>query len=296
MSMDLMRRFDPTLLAVCGGALSAACTLVSSSFNIVSFFLIYFSALPLYFVGFCWGVSRAFLASSIAFGLITIGGGIYSALVFTLTTLIPALLIVSRVQKGDGAGYVVSWVSGLAIVIFMGIHAFLSSQSVDVLNLLQSWFSHTKQEVALQHLSEQIVPLIPGLSSITWIIMCLVNATIAQRLAMKFQLARRSFPLAHDAELYESWDIVFTLSLLLTLSGMPELVFVGKNIALMSCVPIFLVGLRVIYAWLERFETPKLWIGVIAVMSIFLVQLGIIVVMFGFLEPTLHLRQRWAKD
>ena len=101
---------------------------------------------------------------------------------------------------------------------------------------------------------------------------------------------------SRDTQLYEHWDIVLAGCLLLVLTDAPLFAFMGKNMALMSCVPIFLAGLRSTYAWLEQFDHPKLWVVVVVFMSIFLVWPGIIIVIFGVLEPTLHLRQRWTAN
>jgi len=122
----------------------------------------------------------------------------------------------------------------------------------------------------------------------------LVNASLAQRLAVRIALSSRPYPLPTDGQLYESWDLIFTIGLLLTLTGIPLFAFIGKNMALISCAPLFLVGLTTVYAWLEQFDNPKSWIIGIVFISIFLVWPGILIVILGFLEPTLHLRQRWA--
>lgn len=285
---------DPALVAICGGILSALLALFPLNFSVISFFLTYFAALPLYFVGLSWGLSRLMLAGGVAIGIFTIGAGFHGSLAFILTTFIPALLIVFRIQKGDPAGYIVSWVTGLSIAVFLGVTFVLSSQSINIMDVLQSWFSLFADESSLKGMSSQIVPLLPGLSSISWIMMCLVNASLAARLVVRAKLGQRPYPVAADTQLYENWDIILTLSLLLILTGDALFAFIGKNMALMSCAPLFLVGLKTVYAWLEQFDNPKLWVIIAVFMSIFLVWPGIIIVMFGVLEPTLHLRQRWA--
>lgn len=296
MSTDRIRRLDPNLIAICGGALSAALALFPLNFNIISFLITYFAALPLFFVGLCWGVPRLILGVLVAFGIFSMGAGIHSGLVFFITTLVPALLIVYRFQRGDPAGYIVSWVTGLAIAIFLGILLVLSAQSVNVLDLLHSWFSFFADEQAFKNLQGHIIPLLPGISSISWVMMCLVNASVAQRLAVRSQLTQRPYPLPGDTQLYENWDLVLTLSLLLILTDVPLFAFMGKNIALMSSIPIFLVGLKVVYAWLKQFENPKVWMVGIIFMSIFLVWPAIFVVIFGVLEPTVRLSQRWTPN
>lgn len=296
MSLERIRRIDPAFLAVCGGALSALLALFPLSFSIISFLLTYFAALPLYFVGLSWGLSRLMIAGLVAIGIFTMGAGPHAGLVFMLTTFVPAVLIVFRVQKGDPAGHIVSWVTGLSILMFLGITFILSSQSINIMDVLRSWFSLFADESSLKGVNEQTILLLPGLSSISWIMMCLVNASLAARLAVKAQLTQRQYPLPEDTQLYENWDIILAFNLLLTLTGVPLLAFMGKNMGLMSCVPIFLVGVKFVYAWLEQFEYPKLWMIVIVLMSISLVGPGIIIVMFGVLEPTLHLRQRWMPN
>jgi hypothetical protein len=296
MSTPRIHRIDPTMLAVCGGALSAGLALFPLNFGIFSFLITYFSSLPLFFVGLSWGFPKLIVSIIVAFGIFTVGAGIHSGLAFFLTTFVPALLIVYRFLKGEPAGYIVSWLTGLAISLFVGILIILSSQSINVLDILHEWFTFFADEKAFKSLHGQIVPLVPGISSISWIIMCLVNASLAQRLAIRAKLAQRPYPLPTDTQLYEHWDIVLVLSLMLVLTDIPLFVFMGKNIALISCVPIFFLGLKVIYTWLGQFDNAKLWLIVIVFMSIFLVWPGIIIVMFGVLEPTFHLGRRWARN
>jgi hypothetical protein len=296
MSTNRIRRVDPAFLAICGGTLSALLALFPLNFSIISFLLTYFAALPLYFVGLSWGLSRLVLAGVVAVGIFTIGAGIHASLAFILTTFAPALLIVFRVQKGDPAGYIVSWVTGLSMAIFLGVTFILSSQSINVMDVLHAWFSLFADEPSLKEISGRIIPLLPGLSSISWIMMCLVNASLAARLVVRAQLGQRPYPVPEDTQLYENWDIILGFSLLLILTGAPLFAFMGKNMALISCIPLFLVGLKAAYGWLEQFDNPKLWMIVVVFMSIFLVWPGIIIVMFGVLEPTFHLRQRWAPN
>ncbi|MGV8948758.1 MAG: hypothetical protein ACOH2E_05260 [Candidatus Paracaedibacter sp.] len=296
MSTQRIHHVDPALVAICGGALTALLALFPLNFSIISFLLTYFAALPLYFVGLSWGLSRLMLAGAVAIGIFTIGAGLHASLAFILTTFIPALLIVFRVQKGDPAGYIVSWVTGLSITVFLGVTLVLSSQSINIMDVLQSWFSLFADESSLKGMSGQIIPLLPGLSSISWIMMCLVNASMAARLVARAQLGQRPYPVPTDTQFYENWDIILVLSLLLILTADPLFAFIGKNMALMSCAPIFLVGLKAVYTWFKQFNNPKLWMVVLVFMSIFLVWPGIIIVMFGVLEPTLHLRQRWAPN
>ena len=114
MGMERIRHVDPAFLAICGGTLSALLALFPLNFSIISFLLTYFSALPLYFVGLSWGLSRLSLSGIIAIGIVTVGAGIHAGLAFILTTFVPALLIVFRAQKGDPAGHIIPFQSARA--------------------------------------------------------------------------------------------------------------------------------------------------------------------------------------
>jgi len=294
MSINHVRRLDPAFISVFAGALAAGFALFPVHYHIISFMVNYFAPLPLYFVGLGWGISKLVLAAGVAFGLSTIASGVSSSLVFSLTTLVPVFLISYRVKKGDPAGYIVSWVVGFSVATFLAVMLILSAQSINILELLQSWFAFFAKDQSLKNMQGQIMNILPGISSISWTMMCLVNASLAQRFLGRLRISERGYPLPGDTRLYENWDIVLAFCIVLMLTNSPLLVFIGKNIALMSCIPIFLVGLKAVYGWLEQFENPKLWLMGVVFMSIFLVWPGIIIVINGVLEPTFHLYKRWT--
>lgn len=296
MKMDRIRGFDPNLIAVLGGALSAACTLFPLNFSILSFLIAFFALLPLFLVGLCWGFSRLLLGSFASLGMVTIGAGPHAGIGYFITTLLPALLMVYRFHKNDPFGYIVSWVTGLTIAIFISVLLILSAQSVNALSLLDAWFAFFADAQTYKKLHGQIIPLLPGISSISWICMCFINAAAALLLAIKGGFINRPYFLPKDAQLHENWDLGLAVCLLLILTDAPLFAFMGKNIALISCVPLFLVGLKVAYAWLRQFENPGLWIVGIIFMSIFLVGPAIFIVIFGILEPTVHFCQRLAPN
>lgn len=294
MSSQLFHRADPIVLAICGGALCAGFALFPLNFSIISFIVTYFAALPIFFVGLSWGIPRLLVSALVAFTIFAIGSSLQAGAVFFLTTLLPAILIVSRFIKGDPAGYIVSWMTCFAIVLFLSIIIVLSMHSINVLEMIHEWIGFFVDEKTLKGLHGKIIPLFPGISSVTWILMNLVNASLAQRLVVRAHLTSRPYPLPTDNKLYEYWDLVLVLSLLLILTDVPLFAFIGQNLALICCVPLFFLGLKVVYSWLSQFNDPKIWLIIIVFMSILLVWPGMIIVMFGVLEPTLHLCRRWA--
>lgn len=293
-SSPYSRFLTPEYAAILAGTISATLALLPLSFNIISFFLNYFAAFPLYFVGLSWGMRSLTIAALVALAIFTAASGIQPGFVFAITTLAPALLIIYRVHKGDPAGYIVSWITGLTIIIFLAIIMILASQSVNVLDVMKSWFALFSEQIPVKSMNTRLIGLLPGISGISWIIMCLVNASLAQRVASLKNLTQRPYPTSFDHQLYKNWDIILGLGLLLVLTNAPLFAFIGENVALISGIPLFLVGLSAVYAWLGQYENPKIWLIGVIFLSFLLVWPGIIIVLFGILEPTLHLRQRWT--
>lgn len=294
MNMHRIWQFDPTLIAIFGGTLTATFALLPLNTNLFLFLLNYLSAIPLYLVVFRGGTARLILASLCALGLFTAKSGLHQGFLFFITILVPTFLIIHRTQKGDTSGFIVSWITGLSIFIFLGTIGVLSAQSPNVLGVLQSWFSLFAEEIKRQNVPLQIIQLFPGISAISWIIMCLVNASLAQRLAIRTRLVSPPNPTFNTAQVSENWDIILALSLLMILTDSPLFAFIGKNVALMTCAPLFLVGLSVVNTWLRQFGNPRPWMAGIIFMSFLLVWPGIVIVILGILEPTVHLRQKWA--
>jgi hypothetical protein len=278
--------------AILAGIASAVLALLPLRFNLISFFLNYFAAFPLYLIGLSFGIHRLVLAALIALVLYAATAGIQPGLIFTVTTLAPAFLIIYRAHKGDPAGYIISWITGLAIVIFMAVVVILASQSTNVLDVFKSWFALFTEQTPIKSMNSRLISLLPGISGISWIIMCLVNASLARHLAALIR--KRPSITSFDNQFHKNWDIIFGLGLLLALTNAPLFAFIGENVALISCAPIFLVGLSVVYAWLTQYANPKIWLVGIAFLSFLLVWPAVVIVLLGVLEPTLHLRQRWT--
>src|SRR4051812_27863183 len=97
--------------AILAGIVSAVLALLPLSFNLISFFLNYFAALPLYLIGLSCGIHRLTPAALVALALYVATAGIQPGLIFSITTLAPAFLIVYRLHKGDPGGYIISWVT-----------------------------------------------------------------------------------------------------------------------------------------------------------------------------------------
>lgn len=306
--IETIRNLNPIVIAIIGGVLCAAFSLIPLSFSVFALILNYFSSLPLYLVAFGWGWQKAAKACFVALLVFTLFVGIPAALSFGLTTLSPVLVLTAaflhkisnkaELKGGEWypAGYAISWITGYALTLFFVFTAYLMMQYATPEEAIKELFSALTHQTLLKEINAKLAWVFPGIIAISWIIMNLVNALIAQNLLKKYELAQRDYPGQLDRLLHRYWDIIFVFGVLLELTGHSLFAFIGINIAVISCVPLYLLGLSVIQVWLRQVEESRIWIFCIVVLSFLLVWPGAIVVLLGVLEPSLNLSRRFTKN
>lgn len=303
-----LRNINPTVIAVLGGLVCAAFSLVPLSFSILALILNYFSSLPLYLVAFGWGWQKGARACFVTFLIFLVSLGVSASFALSVTTLIPVLTIsaaflhrVSASKDGSEemewypARYSISWITGCALVLFLGFTAYLMTKYATPEEAIKEWFSALEKQTYIKDVNAKLMGVFPGIIAVSWIVMNLVNAAIAQRILQKYVLNIRPYPGLRDRLLHQNWDIILICGVMLELTDHPLFAFIGTNVAVISCVPLYLLGLSVVRTWLNQVEEARIWIFCIVVLSFLLVWPGLIVVLLGVLEPSLKLSQRFTK-
>lgn len=130
-------------------------------------------------------------------------------------------------------------------------------------------FASHEQGPEAQRLLNIIFPLLPGIFTVSWMIMLLLNTAIAQGLLVHIKANLRPTPSLMVVRLPQSFLIVLGLSLLLSFIGVGTLELLGKNAALTLSFPFFLAGLGIVHALIHRTSFAK-W-GLIAFYVLLLV-------------------------
>jgi hypothetical protein len=309
---ELLKRINPFGIAVLGGIISASFSSIPPSFLFFAILFNYFSALPLYFVAFGWGWKHCFTACITAFLCFVFLSTEKVILVQLISIYIPALIVSASVlhrtkvaDRSDSqlvnsttyqwypAGYSISWVSLYGIFLVAILTFFVLPDSASPEQILKEWLGKFIDLSTIKDVSPLFFRVIPSISIISTIFTSLVNAVVTQRLLASLRLNRRPYPTPNDFLIHTHWDIVFALGLILQLTDHRLFAFMGSNIILISCVPLFLLGLTVAKAWLSQFEETQIWLYLLVVLCFLLVWPGLFVVGLGILEPLLNLRQRF---
>lgn len=306
---EKIRSLNPTLIAILGGGLCSAFSLLPLSFSFFALVLNYFATLPLYLVAFAWGWQKGAQACFVTFLIYFLFFGVLTSFALSITTLLPVLTIVAsflhkipiQENKTDKkgwypAGYTISWATGYALILFLLFTAYLMTQYATPEEAVKEWFAALGKQTLLKEVNPKLMWVFPGIIAVSWITMNLVNALIAQKILQKYTLNIRPYPGPMDRRLHQNWDIILVCGIMLELTGQPLFAFIGTNIVVICCIPLYLLGLSVVHTWLQQVEEARIWIFCIVILSFLLVWPGLIVVVFGILEPSLKLSQRFKKN
>ncbi len=272
-----------TLIAIGAGVLSATLATAFLSGAPGAMVFVYLASLPLFMAGLALGPKAGMVSSAVGFMAAGLVGGGLSAGVFGLTQALPAWMIVRQMllqrpagagagpgpgsgpESGQGAaiewyplGDMLCWLTMLAagLLVFMAVAAAgengLSAMvALNLDQILQS-LAPEMDPGRLEATVGIMAPLFPGAAGVSWLLMIIVNVSLAQGLLVKFGHNLRPSPAYGKLQLpqWMSWPLVG--SAVLALLGTGEMEYTGRNLAMILAVPYFFLGLTVFHAWAHR--------------------------------------------
>ena len=276
-------------------------------------FFAYFVQLPLLFVGFSLGTASAGLAGLGALGIVILFGGSIAALVFLVVQIAPSLLairqsLLSRPGPDGSAewyppglvlGHLVLYAAVVMILTLAWVRwATGSIENAFIAAIAQVLDQFEAAGGAAGGLGQQIVDyaaIVPGVVAVSWVLMTLVNAAIAQGLALRGGQAQR--PAIAFARLWlPRWcgpALAVTALAALTVGG--DAAYFAQGLAALFSVPYLLQGLAVVHSAAERLKARGLVLtGFYVVLVLFSWPLVVGVVLLGLLEDWAQFRRRLA--
>lgn len=293
---------SPLRLSILCGLLSAAFLCSSaflfsqSVFLIPLFFLNYFWLSPLMLVSLIHGTVYGTFASTLVLGINIILADVAST-ILSCCTLFPALYLVHLIQpkntslKRMGLGEAFSRIC----FVFLGIMgvALIFIFDSESIKAISTTFLAVLPPQEMDRISETFVRLFPAIMCASILISLAVNALVTLNILTRISPEIYPFPTQNDFIIPGYWDIVFIASLLLILTGSEMFAFIGRNVLLLSCIPIYLYGLSIICCWLNPLENWVRWLIIAVVLSLILVWPAMLVVLLGLQEPILKLTTRF---
>ncbi len=298
-------------IAIAGGLLTALLHLSTETGNPALFLLIHFTLLPLFMVGLAKGLAAAAISGTVAVVVTGVAAEYANAAVFTLVFAVPAVAMVRMAllnrQTPEGtadwypAGRMMSWLTGYGAVALIAFAVLASDTLAELeatyrvgLEAMLQGLPVGEGDISPATLAAQVSPYFPALFIISWLVMVVINGSLAQKLLRRLGWNLRPSPSMSAFELPNWMAIALAISVLAWLAGgqgAPG--FIGWNLTLVFSVPYFFMGLTVIHTlsrpWSAR--TPALVIFYLFLI-VFRWPVVALVAVLGLVEQWAGLRQR----
>lgn len=306
----------PTGLAVAlaGGLFSALFYLPLLAGGAVGALILgYLAPLPLLAAGLSAGAAAAAIGG--VFGSLLVLAGSGSALVgatFALTAAVPAWLLVHQALKArqtdDGqvewypAGRLLSDLTAMGIAAF-GLAVLLAQGEPEGLQgVVRGALGEMAQRLtqaegdgaaAPEGVAFTYAAAMPAMVVISWLLMTIVNATLAQGVLMRFGRQRRPGMRVSDLALPRWLAPAFGATLALALFAPDPVGFLGLNLCLILALPLAFAGLSVVHAFARsRSARTPILVGFYVSLLLFGWPIAVTVGL-GVIEQWLELRRRW---
>lgn len=302
------------LIAVAGGLASALAALAVSTGSGLALIFIYLAAMPIFLIGLSRGAKLASMASSTGFLATAITGGLISAGVYGVVYALPAwvithIVLIRRPSENDNeapprfysVGHALSVLSLVGAGLMVSAHlgagedGLRKTLSVHMGDMFQAFFTSVDASQRGQMI-DMILPLFPGAVAVSWVSMALINAVLAQGILARSGQNLRPSPAYAGLTVpqWASWPLVLSAGAALTgpVLGMEDLGYLGRNAAMVTAVPYFLLGLAVIHTLARRVNGTPLILATVYVVALLSGWAAIVVAGVGVIEQWIGLRGR----
>ena len=299
------------LIALLGGGLSAVVALAFLTGTPGALFLAYLAPLPVLLVGLGFGVSVGTVAGGAGFLATVALGGMVTAGLYALVNAVPALVVVgtmlSQRTLSNGtrawypAGFTLCWLTALAAGLFTAAAFLAWSAGSGVVAAISEFLDQVLANM-LPHVSSEkrselvalMIPLFPGMVGASWILMTAVNGALAQGILVRAGRNLRPSPRLVDLVLPDWMSWLLVASAAMALLGVGEWQYTGRNLALISAVPFFFLGMAVVHTLASRVSFSGSLLVVIYFMLIFSNWAAGAAAGIGMIEQWAGLRYRFA--
>lgn len=257
------------LFIVLGGGASAILSIAFVTGSPAMLLLANLAPLPLFLVGLGFGPTAGTLAVLVGLALSGVLGGLLAAGMFGLVHAVPSWLALRqallRRTAADGSaswyplGAVLCWLTAFAAALLV-VAALFSHGQGDSFRDAVSWYLEQIVQVLLPVVSDAergrilaaLVPFFPGSAVVSWLAVIAGNGLLALAILAKSGQSLRPRPTSRDAVLpdWMSWLMVATAAVALLGSG--DLEYIGRNLAMITAAPFFVLGVAVVHVLARR--------------------------------------------
>jgi hypothetical protein len=287
------------------GALAACPYLVPLRGTTGSLILVYLSQLPLFVGGLWGGVTAALLAGLTASLMLLVASNMIAVIMFAALNVVPIILLVRQAllarTGADGTiewyppGLLTAWLTGLGLTAIMVILLLFGGPD-DIQTATREMLAPALDRLfdegtsGRDELAGLLAAIMPGVIVASWMVMTLVNGSLAQGLLTRFGASWRPSPSLAAIEL-PTWVLALLLLAATVIAIGGTMRFVGVNVVIILAVPFCLAGLAVVHAIAQRFSRPALLIVAIYVVAALFGWPLLLVIVLGLLDTSPGLRR-----
>ena len=301
------------IISAGGGLVSAVLALGLLTGSSGALLFAYFALLPVLLIGLSLGLVKVVIAIVVAAIAVAGLAGPAQAAVYVASIAMPAWLITrygvtSRSRPGGvSAAYspgdiLVRVAIGGGLLLMLAALAtgnsdrgFESWVETFIERMLSARLAAAGAEAERALFAQSLTPLFPAITALSWLVMVVINAALAQTLLTRGGKNLRSGVAYAQTAIPEwyYWVFIAAASLSLLASGPVE--YLTRNLAIILAAPFLFVGLGVIHCLARRVTAPGIALTTFYVVLILFSWAGIIIAGLGFLEPWARLSQRFTK-
>jgi hypothetical protein len=305
----MTRLTTAAVAAACGAA--AGCLYLAILFGTPSALLLaYMTQLPLFLAGLWLGAGAAALAGITGTLLLFVGNDLdaLGAAIFAAINAGPVILLVRQAllarPRRDGTlawyppGLLAAWLAALALGGFAAV-LLLFGGPQGVQSALRDLLVEVLDRVARRPIAnrdqfvEGLAMVIPGIVAASWMIMAIVNGTLAQGVLARFGANWRPSPDLAGLGLPKWLPAALGLAAAAIVFG-DGWRFVGINAMIALSVPFCLAGLAVLHAAARRLSHPVMALVAFYTVAALFGWPFVAIAVLGLLESWLGLRYRLA--
>ena len=298
-------------ISVAAGLASALAFLFAGSGTLFGMLLTYFAQLPLFLAALSLGATASMAASAAAvLAVLILLGGFTAAFVYIVVNALPVVVfarqaLLSRTtQQGIvhwyPAGLLLGWLTGVGAILLTLATIWLAAQPAGLEGSVTSFVDSIIEQIippgsqgGRERLVSRVIPILPGTVVVAWLIMAIINSTLAQKILVHFGHNLRPWPDIVSLELPQWAPIVAAISVAMWLlpGGFG---YYGQNLMLVMLTPFFFVGLAMMHSLCRRLTVGGFLLFLFYFTMLALGWPVIIVTVLGFFENWYGLRRRLA--
>ncbi len=271
--------------------------------------LAYFVQLPLLFAGLTMGLVGSVIAATSGILVNGLLAGMLAGLLYAVVQALPAVIVVRQAllarQGSDGTvewyppGLILAQLAVLAALGIVSAFVLLFDQPGGLEGVIEGFVGTLLVEVGAVDAGVDAagvfggwISLFPGLMATSWLLMVVLNAMIAQAVAVRFGWNRRPSPDIVTLQLpWWLWPALGGAAALALLGG-SGMGFLGQALLVVLVMPYGFVGLAVMHTLARRAPRPGLALfAIYGVILLFGWRSLLAVLVLGFVEDRAHLRR-----